>query len=177
MFPAFDPAGNVTYVQARYLDPDGAGRKYDNPSAALAPHPRLAYPIGDGGRDRLLVCEGVPDALIATQARYRAVGLLGAHTPDESVAVRIANHARNHHLDVVVVCDPDPAGRRLADTLAPLLHRHGVDAAVVTPPDGVDLNAWALTEPAWPDRLDRLVGHDRVDIAETTVGIDVVGLV
>ena len=43
--PVYGPAGNLTYVQARYLDPDTAGRKYDNPAAALAPHPRLAFPI------------------------------------------------------------------------------------------------------------------------------------
>ncbi|MCU1366247.1 MAG: zinc finger, CHC2-type, partial [Ilumatobacteraceae bacterium] len=44
-FPALNPAGRVTYVQARYLDPDATGRKYDNPAAALAPHPRLAFPV------------------------------------------------------------------------------------------------------------------------------------
>src|SRR4051794_30310411 len=65
VFPALDSAGNVVYAQARYLDTARTGRKYDNPAATLAPHPRLAYPAASG-TDRqgvLLVCEGIPDAL------------------------------------------------------------------------------------------------------------------
>ena len=38
------PAGS-RFVQARYLDVDAAGRKYDNPAAALAPHPRIAFTV------------------------------------------------------------------------------------------------------------------------------------
>ena len=35
-FPAFDPAGNITYVQSRYLEPDVVGRKYSiTPSELL----------------------------------------------------------------------------------------------------------------------------------------------
>jgi DNA primase len=155
-FPAFDVAGEITYVQSRYLHPDVVGRKYDNPSAALAPHPRLAFPAmtGEHRGGLLAVCEGIPDALIATQAGYTAVALLGAQTPDESVAIRIADHARRHPLDVTLVCDPDPAGRRVADVLAPLLAGRGADPLVVTPPDGLDLNAWALADPGWAASLD-----------------------
>ena len=117
VLPALDPAGNLTYVQARYLHPDATGRKYDNPAAALAPHPRLAFPAATGQRAGvLLVCEGIPDALTAAQAGYRSVALLGAHTPDPAVAARLANHATNLGLDVAIVCDPDPAGRHVADT-------------------------------------------------------------
>lgn len=154
-FPAFDPSGNLTYVQARYLQPDEAGRKYDNPSAALAPHPRLAFPITTQYRDvsTVLVCEGLPDALTAAQAGFPAVALLGAHTPDESVAARIASHAANRDLGVTLICDPDPAGRRVGEVLAPLLSRAGVEAAVVTPPGGVDLNAWAMRDPGWVDQI------------------------
>ena len=96
-FPTLDPAGNVTYVQARYLDPDATGRKYDNPAAALAPHPRLGFVAAPSliDTDHVLVCEGMPDALTAAQAGYRSVGLLGAQTPDESVAARLVNYADN----------------------------------------------------------------------------------
>jgi DNA primase len=155
-FPAFDVVGEITYVQARYLHPDQVGRKYDNPSAALAPHPRLAYPVvsGEHRSGLLAVCEGIPDALIATQAGYTAIALLGAQTPDESVAVRVADHAHRHNLDVALVCDPDPAGRRVADVLAPLLAAHGAEPLIVTPPDGLDLNAWALADPDWATQLD-----------------------
>ena len=156
-FPAFDPTGAVVYVQARYLNPDAVGRKYDNPSSALAPHPRVTYSVVPEPADGswLLVCEGIPDALIGTQAGYRTVGLLGAQTPDEAVAVRIANHARHHRLDVALVCDPDPAGRYVADVLAPLLVANGLDPMIVTPPAGLDLNDWALTDPGWAAGLER----------------------
>jgi DNA primase len=151
---ALDPAGNLTYVQARYLDPDATGRKYDNPAAAVAPHPRLAFPAANGHRGgALLVCEGLPDALTAAQAGYRSVALLGAHTPDTAVAARLANHAANHHLHIVLVCDPDPAGRHVAATLTNLLADHGIDPAVVTPPDGHDVNAWALADAHWHHAL------------------------
>jgi DNA primase len=168
VLPALDPAGRVAYVQARYLHPDTTGRKYDNPAAALAPHRRIAHPAG--GDDRagvLLVCEGLPDALVATQAGYRSVALLGATTPDESVAARIANHADNHHLAVGIVCDPDPAGRHATGTLTALLDRLGVDALTVTPPDACDLNAWALTDPHWAARLDTALTDPGVELGWT----------
>jgi Toprim-like len=155
VFPALDAAGNVAYVQARYLDPDAAGRKYDNPAASLAPHPRLAFPVASDQRAGvLLVCEGIPDALIATQAGYRGVALLGAHTPDESVAMRIANHADNHHLAVAIVCDPDPAGRHATAILTRHLHDGGCEPIVIEAPAGCDLNAWALQDPAWAGVVD-----------------------
>jgi DNA primase len=154
-FPAFDPSGNLTYVQARYLHPDDVGRKYDNPSAELAPHPRLAFPATTRPRDvsSLLVCEGLPDALTAAQAGFPAIALLGAHTPDESVAARIAAHAANREVGVTLMCDPDPAGRRVAEVLVPLLTSAGIEPAVVTPPGGLDLNAWAMRDAGWADRL------------------------
>lgn len=169
-FPAFDAGGAICYVQARYLHPEQVGRKYDNPAAALAPHPRLAYPIATGGHrgDLLAVCEGIPDALIATQAGYSAVALLGAQTPDESVAIRIADYAQQRGLDVALVCDPDAAGRRAAEVLAPLLAAQGAGAMIVTPPDGLDLNAWALADPEWAVQLDRATRH----VTDTGIATD-----
>lgn len=154
-FPVYGPGGSLTYVQARYLDTETAGRKYDNPAAALAPHPRLAFPIPTRDRraDVTLVCEGMPDALTAAQAGFDAVGLLGAQTPDESVAARLANHANRHGTSLVIVCDPDAAGRRVAEALVPLLDETGHHAHVVTPPNGLDLNDWANRKPTWADDL------------------------
>ena len=154
-FPAFDPTGNVTYVQARYLNPDDTGRKYDNPSAALAPHPRLAFPVttAHAPADILVVCEGLPDALTAAQAGFASVALLGAQTPDESVGSRVALFAEQRGLAVTLVCDPDPAGRHVAEMLTPLLAKRGVEPNVVVAPGGLDLNEWALNDPTWIDQL------------------------
>ena len=166
-FPVYGPGGALTYVQARYLHPDTTGRKYDNPAAALSPHPRLAFPITATARsDITLVCEGMPDALTAAQAGFHAVGLLGAQTPDDTVAARLANNADNTATRLVLVCDPDPAGRRVAETLVPLLEECGHHAAVLTPPDGLDLNDWAARCPGWPD----LVTAHELSYAERAAG-------
>ena len=163
-FPVFDPAGHLTYVQTRYLDTDAAGRKYDNPAGALAPHPRLAFPIGPPSESpQLLVCEGLPDALTATQAGFHAVALLGAQAPDEAVAARIANHARTRGLDVVLACDPDEAGQRAAQLLERLLNREGLQADRLLPPADLDLNAWALTDPDWADNLRGASARPRIE--------------
>ncbi len=174
--PTLDPAGNITYVQARYLAPEMVGRKYDNPAAALAPNPRLGFTVTPGPPrgGPLLVCEGMPDALIAAQAGYTAVGLLGAAAPDDAVAVRLVGHATNTGADgIALVCDPDPAGRHVAGTLTPLLTAHGHPPVVVTPPDGADLNAWALTDPGWVDRLDRQLSGAGRPVERSEVGLSV----
>jgi DNA primase len=163
-FPALSPTGTVTFVQARYLDVDAAGRKYDNPSAALAPHPRIAFtaPPETPRWPLLVVCEGLPDALTAAQAGYRSVGLLGAQAPDETVAARVANYAELHRLQVVVMCDANEPGRAAGDRLGELLAAEHVDATLVEPPADlagpaghavVDLNAWAQLDPDWPADL------------------------
>ena len=179
-FPVYGPAGHLTYVQARYLDTDAAGRKYDNPAAALAPHPRLAFPITTGTEGRrsglTLVCEGMPDALTATQSGFAAIALLGAQTPDEAVAARIANHVNNTDTRLVLVCDPDTAGRRVAEALVPLLDAAGQPVEVVTPPDGLDLNDWANRTPDWADHLSsQCAAHEPISrngTVQTLEGVD-----
>lgn len=156
-FPVLDPIGNLAYVQSRYLDVDATGRKYDNPAASLAPNPRLGFTVSPVElRDApVLLCEGMPDALTAAQAGFQSVGLLGAHAPDDAVGARLANHLDGIGADtgVVLVTDPDPAGRRVAETLGPMLTELGHPPGTVTPPDGLDLNAWALSDPNWSERL------------------------
>ena len=136
-FPVYGPAGNLTYVQARYLDPDVAGRKYDNPAAALAPHPRLAFPDRrhrDSSPDWCSSAKGMPDALTAAQAGFAAVGLLGAHTPDDGVAARLANHASQHRQPTSCwsAIPTRPAGASPTPS-RPLLAQHGQVASVVEP--------------------------------------------
>ncbi len=157
-FPALNPAGEIRYVQTRALEPRPGYGKYDNPSAAMAPNPRLsvAFPPALTDSSQLVVCEGIPDSLIAAQAGFRAVGLLGTNALDDSVAARIANLADNNDLDVTVVVDVDDAGtgRSLGGLLADRLGaEHGVPVRIVEPPEGHDLNTWALSDPGWHTRL------------------------
>jgi hypothetical protein len=152
VLPALDPGGDIHYVQARYLEPVGSD-KYDNPAGALGSNPRLAWtrtPQADPRPGVLLICEGIPDALTAAGAGYTAAGILGSQAPDERVATRLARHAEHHQQHLVAIIDADPAGRAWGDHLTNLLAASGHQLNVLEPPNGHDLNSWALREPSWP---------------------------
>ena len=146
----------MRYVQARNLEP-GDGPKYFNPAAALAVNPRLAWTVTVQacGPGVLVICEGIPDALTAAQAGYRAVAVLGSHAPDARVALRLAMRARRDRSDLVAIIDSDDAGRAWGNRLAALLIDHGHRLTVIEPPiPGGDLNSWARARPV-VDRDDR----------------------
>jgi DNA primase len=151
VFPALDHTGAVRYLQARGLNP-GNGPKYLNPAAELAANPRLAWAATtEPARPRLLViCEGIPDSLTAAQAGYRAVAVLGSHTPDATVAAELARRAHRDHYRLVAIPDNDDAGHAWGHRLERLLGAHGAALTVVTPPlRGADLNDWARHDPNW----------------------------
>ena len=156
-FPALDHNGEIRYVQTRALEPRPDHGKYDNPAGHMAPNPRLsfAYPAHPTDSRQLVICEGIPDALVAAQAGFRSIGLLGTNALDPSVAARIANHAACVELDVVVVIDPDPAGRRLGQQLLSHLAENGAAATLLEPPGGHDLTSWAQVESGWSERIRR----------------------
>jgi hypothetical protein len=160
-FPALDVDGQICYVQTRALEPRPGYGKYDNPSAALAPNPRLtwAVPPGPARPGQLLICEGIPDALIAAQAGYRSVGLLGTNALDPTVAARIANVATRDNLDVTIITDNDDngVGKHLGQQLAERLGDEGLAVTTLEPPEGHDLSTWARATRAWARQL----GHDR----------------
>ena len=164
ILPVLDADTVAVYLQARYLQPPG-GRKYDNPVAAVAgPSPRLAEvrlagPPGDPST--VLVCEGLPDALIAAQARYRATAVLGAGLPDERVARSLTQRFATERL--VVAFDADERGRSGSARLVELLEAAGagqrVAVADVPAPWG-DLNGWHVaTGPAFGRELATAVGR------------------
>ena len=159
VFPALDPSGNVTFFQARFLDPHAANQKYTNPARSLATNPRLAWTQPVGTTDLagpLIVTEGIPDALIAASAGMRSVGVLGTTTPSRHVAKQL-RQAQNRIADgssVIVVCfDADHAGRTGAARLTELLAEHDTGSITVEPPDGKDLSDWAATKKGWSDDL------------------------
>jgi hypothetical protein len=149
VFPALTPAGEIAYLQARYLDPPDGRSKYDNPSSRLGTNPRLAWtqpaPAPEPGV--LLVCEGIPDALCAAAAGYAAVGILGATCPDERVAERLARQSAGRRL--VLAFDGDPAGRGASERLERMLHRSDLQVEQLPVPDGMDLNALNVADPGW----------------------------
>lgn len=167
-FPALDPGGEIRYVQARYLDP-GDGPKYDNPAGALGTNPRLAWArtTGDVQPGVLVVCEGIPDALTAAQAGYRAVGILGSQAPDQRVATQLVTHAEQHYERLVAIVDADPAGRAWGGHLTGLIDGHGHELDVVEPPDGLDLNEWVSRDPHWSAAILPTLDHAPVPARAT----------
>lgn len=162
-FPALDHNGEIRYVQTRALEPRPDHGKYDNPAGHMAPNPRLsfAYPAHPSDSRQLVICEGIPDALIAAEAGFRSIGLLGTNALDPTVAARIANHSDIHQLDVVVVADHDAAGRRLRDQLVSALRDLDTDARAVTPPLGHDLTSWAQQASDWCSQCHDGFAQDR----------------
>lgn len=148
VFPVLGPDGRAVYLQARYLHPPG-GRKYDNPTAALAgPSPRAAAvrtPGEAADPAAVLVCEGLPDALVAAQAGWRAAAVLGAGLPDGRVASSLVSAFPTERL--VVAFDADGRGRdgaaRLLDALGAAGAGHRAAALAVPGPCG-DLNGWLV---------------------------------
>lgn len=144
VFPALNEAGDVHYVQTRYLNP-GEGPKYDNPAASLGANPRLGWTrtphverVGT-----LVVCEGIPDALTAAADGFVAVAILGSQAPDNSVADRISASVSQSGWSMLVVNDHDDAGRGWAAHVGRLFEQRGVTVSHFEPPlPGSDLNSW-----------------------------------
>jgi DNA primase len=151
VFPALDRAGAVRYLQARSLKP-GNGPKYLNPAADLAANPRLAWTVTarPAPPPMLVICEGIPDSLIAAQAGYRTVAVLGAHAPDSIVAAELGRQAHRDRSHLVAIIDNDDAGHAWGHRLQRLLREQRTALTVITPPTpGADLNDWACHDPNW----------------------------
>ncbi len=163
VFPALNRAGEITYFQARFIAPPEGRDKYDNPARKWASNPRVAWmqpspsaPKRDGV---LVVAEGAPDALVAAQAGFASVGVLGSTYPDARVADELARHSRERACTIAVCFDSDAseAGAKGASKLLDLLADRNVDGVVnVTPPDGLDLSDWAAANGDWIGTFDRL---------------------
>lgn len=145
VLPVLGPDDRAVYLQTRYLRADG--HRYDNPSSALVgPSPRMSemrLPAPAANGDVVLVCEGIPDALTAAQAGYRAVAVLGAGYPDDRVARALVERFPTERL--VLAFDADDRGRAGAARLDAALADLGAPARVAlleVPEAHGDLNGW-----------------------------------
>lgn len=193
VLPVLADDGHAIYLQARYLRPNS--RRYDNPAADLVgPSPRVAetrLPLPARAEHLVLICEGLPDALTAAQAGYRAVAVMGAGIPDEHLATHLAERFRTEQL--VVAFDADERGQAGGDRLTALLEDGGATGRVSrldVPSRWGDLNGWlqgtfgrfeseldrainALAEPAGvePAALEPAAAAD-IGLAPEPAGID-----
>jgi DNA primase len=155
VYPALDRHGRPVFFQARYLDPPAHRGKYDSPSSIFAANPRLAWaaPVGEPSERIIVLCEGIPDALVAAQAQLRAVGLMGASIADPAATQELAEAAATSGYGVVICFDSDEAGRTGGDRIRRQLVEHGVTVATVCPPPGRDITMWAGGDKGWRARL------------------------
>jgi len=135
VLPTFDQSGEVVYAQVRYLDPDGAGRKYDNPAGEHGSKPALSWPRGQvSSSGTIVVCEGTLDALTVAGVGLRAVALLAAGDARRNVDALAELPG-----PLVVAVDNDAAGGDARATLTAQLADAGRrDVAQLTVPS--DLN-------------------------------------
>ena len=161
VFPALDHAGEISYLQTRYLNP-GERSKYDNPPAAMGTNPRVAWlrPKNDRHPGVLVVSEGIPDGLALSELGYASAAVLGATYPDERVADSITTGRADRQ--VIIAFDGDRAGVEGAQHLAALLDARGVPAVQVKLPTGRDLNSMLVDDPQWiANALDKAPGPVR----------------
>jgi DNA primase len=151
VYPALDQTGRPSYFQARYLDPPPGRGKYDAPSSTYAANPRLAWTkeIGEPVDRMIVVCEGIPDSLVAAQAGFRAVGVLGTWAVDQETGRFLAASARDADCSLVVCFDGDDAGRASADRLRTQLGDGTTSLLTLIPPRGHDLTTWAASGGDW----------------------------
>ena len=161
VYPALSPGGTVTYVQARYLQPPEGRDKYDNPARSHATNPRVAWlhPVEPSRAGVLMVTEGVADGLVAAQAGFPTVGVLGSQYPDrrvvDSITTTMERSSALAAATVIVCFDGDPSGRAGAERLCGLLAERGIPQRQLSPPDGHDLTDWARAAGAtWASGLD-----------------------
>ncbi|MBK5224106.1 MAG: toprim domain-containing protein [Acidimicrobiia bacterium] len=110
--------GQAIYAQVRVPHPRPDRPRYLNPTADLAPNPRLArFRPAAVEHPEVIITEGAIDALSANAAGYRAVAILSAGYPDPTIAHALS---RIHH-PLVIAFDNDDAGRQGAQRLHDLL--------------------------------------------------------
>ena len=132
LFPFFE--GNaVTYIQGRRLNLDSIPAKYVNLKDIHKPIFNRNVLAGLRPGSTIYICQGIPDALAASQRGWNAVGILGA-TSFRADWVDLFTD-----LKVIVVPDMDEAGTRFAAQVQQLFKRRGqiVQSAVL--PHGKDL--------------------------------------
>jgi hypothetical protein len=125
---------------------------------------RLAWttPGGESIERVIVVCEGIPDALVAAEAGLRAVGVLGTWAADRTAAQELATLATASGWQMVVCFDADEAGRAGADRLRRQLDECSTKPVTVSPPRSHDLTTWARVDSGWREALVNVAGDSRL---------------
>ena len=150
VFPALDVDGQVTYFQTRYLDPKPDRSKYANPATRLGDNPHHGWTRPQSApKQPILMCEGFPDAYVASSAGYDAIAILGTANANERLVERVLASLKGR--PVVLTLDGDEAGRHAADQLYRSLSKRGIMVVDIPLPSGTDLNSWVHQARSLPD--------------------------
>lgn len=146
MFPVLDAGSRTLGFGGRYLpgsfaDEKKMGKYVNSPEGPLFPKRRLLYGIEKlqaGLRDfpdaPVLVTEGYLDVIqLHRSSMQPCVAALGTAFTDDH-----ARRLKRTERRVVLLLDPDTAGRKAAAKAARLLVTEGVDVRIATLPDGHD---------------------------------------
>ncbi len=146
LFPVQELGDRTVGFGGRYLPGSRAeerkmGKYINSPETSLFPKRRLLYGIEklqQGLREcpetPILLCEGYLDVILLHQAGFKtAVAALGTALTEDH-----ARRLRRYDRPVVLLLDPDEAGRRAAARGARILVREGVDVRAGELPDGLD---------------------------------------
>jgi DNA primase len=150
VFPALSVDGQITYFQTRYLDPKPNRSKYANPATRLGdnPHHGWSRPAGPG-KQPVVMCEGFPDAYIASSAGYEAIAILGTANANDRLVERLTPALQGR--PVILTLDGDAAGRHAAEQLSQSLSKRGIMVIDIPLPSGKDLNSWVHEARSLPD--------------------------
>ena len=146
MFPVMDAAGRTVGFGGRYLPGSFAeekqlGKYVNSPEGPIFPKRRLLYGLErlqDGLRKQpeapIVLSEGYLDVIQLHRAGFlTSLAALGTAVTEEH-ARRLARSDR----PVILLLDPDEAGRRAAARAARILVAEGLDVRVAELPDGAD---------------------------------------
>lgn len=161
--------GRAVYFQARILHPNPDRPRYLNPTAELAPNPKVSViEPAERVHPETIITEGAVDALSAASAGFRAAAVLSAGYPDRYVALQLAR------LDgpLVLAMDADAAGVRGSAQLAE--HLEALQRSPdVLPLDCGDLNEALQHAIDWPQELaDRIAAISPVAATHQQLGVE-----
>jgi DNA primase len=140
VFPFYDLAGNLCYLQARQIN-ESAKAKYLGLHSIQKPVYNQQILSALKKDSRLFLVEGVIDALSLTQLGLNALGFLGCNTALAPEFLELLRPFKN-----VIIPDNDPAGQRFLDNIESALKSQGIRCRVHN--IGVrhkDVNDWLVS--------------------------------
>jgi DNA primase len=133
LIPFYDEDNSIVYIQARNIL--NADMRYINLKGIELPMYNQQILRDMNAGDTLYICEGVMDAIAATQCHKKAIGIIGANGFKESFVHKLLN------FNIVIVPHNDDAGNSFYESVRTHFSNHNIDVnRLGIPPQHNDLN-------------------------------------